>query len=105
MITVTPLHPHVGAEVKGVDLRASLPPETVRAIVEAFDRHAVLVFPGQAITNDQQIAFTRNFGPLETASDFAGNGRRIAEPEVVDISNLDKHGNMLSSDDRLRFFN
>lgn len=105
MITVTPLHPHVGAEVKGVDLRTPLPPETVRAIVEAFDRHAVLVFPGQAITNEQQVAFTRNFGPLETASDFAGNGRRIAEPEVVDISNLDKHGNMLSSDDRLRFFN
>jgi alpha-ketoglutarate-dependent 2,4-dichlorophenoxyacetate dioxygenase len=105
MITVTPLHPHVGAEVRGVDLRAPVPAEVVGVITEAFNTHAVLVFPSQAITNEQQIAFTRNFGPLETASDFAGAGRRIAEPEVVDISNLDKHGDMLSGDDRLRFFN
>ncbi len=105
MITVTPLHLHIGGEVRGVDLRIPVPAADIQAIVDAFNKHAVLVFPGQAITNEQQIAFTRNFGPLETASDFAGSGRRIAEPEVVDISNLDKHGNMLSQDDRLRFFN
>ena len=105
MIKVTPLHPHVGAEVKGVDLTRPVGGDVLSAIIEAFNRHAVLVFPGQAISNEHQIAFTRNFGPLETASDFAGNGRRIAEPQVVDISNLDKHGHLLTTDDRLRFFN
>jgi alpha-ketoglutarate-dependent 2,4-dichlorophenoxyacetate dioxygenase len=105
MISVTLLHPHIGAEIRGVDLTRPLAADELGAITDAFNRHAVLVFPGQGISNEQQIAFTRNFGPLETASDFAGSGRRIAQPEVVDISNLDRHGNMLTADDRLRFFN
>ena len=31
------------------------------------DRYAVLVFHDQNITDEQQIAFTRNFGEIENA--------------------------------------
>ena len=47
MIKVTPLHPHVGAEVKGVDLTRPVGGDDLSAIIEAFNRHAVLVFPAR----------------------------------------------------------
>jgi len=35
-------------------------------ILEAFDEYSVLVFHDQAFDDDTQMAFSRNFGPLET---------------------------------------
>ena len=67
VVRVRPLHPHLGAEITGVDLREPVAPEDFAAIEAAFNRHAVLVFPGQPLTDEQQIVFSRRFGPLETS--------------------------------------
>jgi len=89
-ITVTPLHPHIGAEIHGVDLARPVPPDDLAAIDAAFARHAVLVFPGQKLSDEQQIAFSRHFGPLEMSPDYAGSKKtRLARREISDISNLD----------------
>ena len=58
----------IGAEVRGVDLRFPPDAATIEAIEVALEHHGVLVFRGQDITPDQQIAFTRPFGLLESAS-------------------------------------
>ena len=47
-LTVTPLHPALGAEIRGVDFTARVPTETVARIVDAWSQYLVLVFPDQA---------------------------------------------------------
>jgi alpha-ketoglutarate-dependent 2,4-dichlorophenoxyacetate dioxygenase len=105
-IRVRPLHPHIGAEVTGVDLARTLAPDAVAAIEAAFNRHAVLVFPGQPLSDEQQIDFSRLFGPLETSPEYAGSKKsRLDRPEIADISNLDPDGKVMSAEDKRLLFN
>ncbi len=105
-ISVKPLHPHIGAEIDGVDLRQPVPPETFAEIEAAFNQHAMLVFPGQMLIDEQQVAFSRLFGPLETSPDFAGSKKtRIRHRAVEDVSNLDPEGRVMSADDSRLLFN
>ncbi len=103
-ITVEPLHPLFVAQVTGVDLRAPVPAAVFAEIAAAFSAHAVLVFPDQPITNQEQISFTQLFGPIETAPNYAGDKLRLPQ-EFTDISNLDKDGNILDPKDRLNRYN
>ncbi|OJF14374.1 hypothetical protein BG844_10100 [Couchioplanes caeruleus subsp. caeruleus] len=64
----------------------------------------MLVFPGQPLTDDQQLAFTERFGPLETAPNYAGKALRLRN-EFTDISNLDHEGRILDPKDRLNQYN
>ena len=105
-IRVEPLHPHVGAEITGIDLRRPVPPETFAEVEAALNKHAVLIFPAQPITNQQQIVFSRLFGPLETSPDYAGSQKtRLRHREIADISNLDFEGRVMSGDDKRLLFN
>ncbi len=105
-IRVTPLHPHLGAEVTGIDLARPLAADEFAEIERAFNRHAVLVFPGQPLTDDQQIAFSRLFGPLETSPEYAGSKKsRLGRPEIADISNLDPDGRVMTAADQRLLFN
>ena len=102
----TALHPLFAAEVGGIDLRRPLDPATAREIEEAMDRHAVLVFRGQDIDDDQQMAFARALGPIEqTRATVDADKQRLKHREMNDISNLDENGRILSADDRRRMFN
>ncbi len=103
-IDVTPLHPYLGAEVRGVDLTRPVVPEVFAQIEAAFNRHGILVFPDQPLTDEQQLAFSRLFGPLEVNPNYAGATMRL-RPEVADISNLDAEGQVLARDDRRNLFN
>jgi len=105
-ITVTPLHPHIGAEIRGVDLGRPVPLDVFATIDAAFNRHAVLVFPRQPLGDEQQIAFSRLFGPLETSPEYAGSKKsRLPHREIADISNLDPDGRVMSAEDKRLLFN
>jgi alpha-ketoglutarate-dependent 2,4-dichlorophenoxyacetate dioxygenase len=105
-LTLTPLHPLFMAKVEGVDLRQPLAPAVVAAIEGAMDRHAVLLFPGQDLDDDQQIAFGLNFGPMEEEPAAVDTHKqRLKHARMNDISNLDEHGRLLAADDRRRMFN
>ncbi|HTZ76950.1 MAG TPA: TauD/TfdA family dioxygenase [Stellaceae bacterium] len=89
----------------GIDLREPVTPEAVAAIVAGMDKFAVLVFPGQQIDDEQQLAFSRNFGPLETAnSDIRRDEDRRLDPRIADISNLGQGNAIMSREDRRRLF-
>jgi alpha-ketoglutarate-dependent 2,4-dichlorophenoxyacetate dioxygenase len=103
-IEVTPLHPTLGAEVRRVDLTRPVLPEVFGGIEAAFNRHGILVFPDQPLTDKQQLAFSRLFGPLEVNPNYAGAKMRL-RPDVADISNLDPEGRVLARDDRRNLFN
>src|SRR5437764_2265212 len=91
-VEIRQLHPVFVGEVSGIDLRAPLSPEEVRAIEAGMDRYAVLVAHDQHITDDQQIAFTRNFGEIENSA--GGNVTRPDQtrlnPLMHDVSNLNE---------------
>ncbi len=67
----------------------------------------MLVFHGQDLTDEQQLAFTLNFGELERYQ-TAGHVRKREDhrlgPDIADFSNLDKHGKIMSPEDRVWFF-
>jgi alpha-ketoglutarate-dependent 2,4-dichlorophenoxyacetate dioxygenase len=84
-VTYTRLTEMFGAEVHGVDIAAGVSAADFADIVRLFNDFSVLVFHQQDITDEQQIAFSRRFGPLEkTVLTNAGAGSEIAL-----ISNVD----------------
>jgi alpha-ketoglutarate-dependent 2,4-dichlorophenoxyacetate dioxygenase len=106
-LNIRPITPDFAAEVSGIDLRAPLSRDEVTAIEAGMDRYAVLVFRDQPLTDDQQMAFTLNFGSLEHARGgniTAANEYRLQDG-MVDVSNLDQAGQPLGRDDRRRMFN
>ena len=106
-LSIRQIHPVLAGEVSGVDLTKPLSKAEVAAIEAGMDRYAVLVFRGQDITDDQQMAFTVNFGAIENAQ--GGNITKAHEfrlkQGMVDVSNLDRDGKPLQRDDRRRMFN
>jgi alpha-ketoglutarate-dependent 2,4-dichlorophenoxyacetate dioxygenase len=102
-ITVNPLHPHIGAEVSGVDVAAPLDDETLAALWRAIDQHSVLVLKQQSITDAQLKSFALRFGELEVPrSSMQGGRRRLNIQEIGDISNLDEDSNIRGREDRRR---
>ena len=106
-VTIRQIHPVFVGEVAGVVCRRPLSAEDVAAIEAGMDEYAVLVFRDQNITDEEQIAFTRHFGELESYR-TAGHIRKREDqrlgPGIADFSNLDKHGNIMSDRDRVWFF-
>jgi len=78
-----------GVAITGIDLAEPLPPEPKERILAAFRDHHVVVFPGQALTREQQYDFARNFGEIEPSGQPGSKRRDVAHV----ISNLDKDGN------------
>lgn len=104
-LTITPLGADFAAAITGTDLTEPVPPAIFREIEAAFYHYAVLHFPNQVLSDDQQMAFSNRFGPLETTPTYSGEKRRIERREIVDISNLNPEGRVMSSDDPRLTFN
>ena len=87
-LTLKPLSPFA-AMASGIDISQALSPQAVRAIEAAMDEHAVLVFRGQPLSQDQQIAFAKSFGPLDLGLRKVKTGpHRFDHEELADISNV-----------------
>lgn len=95
-LSIKPLHPVFVAEVTGVDLTAPLSPEEKRAIWAAFNEHQILVFRDQALDDEAQMRFSRNFGELERMEAHAANDYKPGHIAVM--TNLDANGNKLPLD-------
>jgi alpha-ketoglutarate-dependent 2,4-dichlorophenoxyacetate dioxygenase len=78
MLTITPLHPLFAARIGGLDLTQDLDDATFATVREAFALYSVLVFPGQRITDGQQVRFSERFGQLEeTRAGANGAGSKL----------------------------
>ena len=84
-ITVTKLHPVIGAEIGGVDLSRELDDDTLERIRQAWYDRAVLVFRDQDISEDDQLRFAAHFGPIATRVIPPAGANR---PKAPDWSNL-----------------
>ena len=97
--------PFFAGRVSGCDVSRPLYRADIAAIHAGMDRFGVLVFPNQRLDDDEQVAFSRSLGPLEQATgDIAAPEERRLGMDLNDISNLDKHGELLARDDRRRLF-
>jgi len=106
-IAIRQLQKHFVGEVSGLDLRLPLTADQAREIEAAMDKYAVLVFHGQDITDEQQLAFALNFGEREQP-----RGGTVTKKEdyrlstgLNDVSNLGKDGKPLPRDHRTHLFN
>ncbi len=102
-IEVVPFEAGCGAEIRGVDIREKLSPQDRDAIRTAWLDHLVLRFRDQTLTDEQHMAFTRQFGELEfnpavliakrygVETQTSGR-RRAVPPEISVISNILEDG-------------
>jgi len=103
-ILVAPVRGDFVARVSGLDLSRPLDDGAFGQVRDAFHHYAVLVCPEQRMSDDQQIAFSERFGPLEV-SIRKGRPRRIANPHVSDISNVDERDRVFDPDDERAIYN
>ncbi len=93
MLALKPLQGQFAAEASGVDIGKPLAAGVAQAIESAMDRFAVLVWRDQPLSEEQQIAFARNFGPLDLGLKKARkNPDRHRNEEIIDISNVSPDG-------------
>lgn len=98
-ITVTPRHPALGAEVHGIDMRKPMDAATIRAVRDAWTKHLVLVFPGQPITDQEHVAFTRHFGEPEIFHQTSLHLRSDDVKEIFLVSNVDAQNRIVMPSD------
>ncbi len=96
-VTAIPLTPVFAARIEGVDVRHPLDDATWAAIRAAFEEHSVLVFRGQPLDDECQIAFSQRFGALEiTRSINPAAGTPFARQSNLDMAT----GAIIAPDDR-----
>lgn len=94
-IVVNKLAYALGAAVTGLDLRQPLDADTIAAVRQAWLEHLVLVFPGQDVTPEQQIRFSRYLGQVE---EYPLHHYRLAgHPEIFHLTNVGEDGQVGSA--------
>jgi taurine dioxygenase len=94
-LQVVPLTRHIGAEIRGIDLRGDLDPGVVKAIREAWLDHLVLVFRGQKFDQEGLVRATGYFGkigPLSRPGKYFPKGYANLLPNIMLISNIRENG-------------
>ncbi len=92
---VVPLTKHIGAELRGIDLRQKPDDETIRAIYQAWLDHLVIVFPGQLLSQADLIRVTGYFGEigeLHRPPKYRPPGFDKILPGIMMISNIRENG-------------
>ena len=92
---LTPLGPYIGARVDDIDLAAPIGDEAAAVLEKALIEYLVLVFPGQSLTEDDQIRFAATFG--EVSRHLRPEAERnenspAANPAVMMVTNERKDG-------------
>jgi len=102
-IAVFPMTASFAAEIGDVDLSRPLPPAEVASIKQAFWDYAVLIFPGQELSEEQHVNFSRYFGPLETSIAALNPDAKLRlRTDLADISNLDAQSEIWGEKSRVR---
>ncbi|MCY3885732.1 MAG: TauD/TfdA family dioxygenase [Gammaproteobacteria bacterium] len=97
-MNIEPASPRFGAFVRNVCL-TQLTETDFQKILSWWHQFAVLVFPSQHLSSEEQVDFTKRFGRLE-------RGLRKSQPPAAGmISNIDRQGNLLPPSNIGRKFN
>jgi alpha-ketoglutarate-dependent 2,4-dichlorophenoxyacetate dioxygenase len=99
---IVPLGPGFAAELRGVTLAEIAADDAAYKLARAaLEEHSIIVFRGQDVTDEAQLAYSRRFGPLEiTKVGSLGVGTNL-----VILSTIDENGNVVPADHRLALRN
>ena len=99
---IIPLRPGFAAELRGVSLAEIAANDAAyQKTRAAFEEHSVLVFRGEDVTDEAQLAFSRRFGPLEVTK----VGSQGVGTNLVILSTIDESGKVVPADHRLALRN
>ena len=91
-IRIQPTGETIGADVIGLDMAAPLDEAARQLLRQAWMQHLVLRFRGQSATDEQLMAFSRTFGPLDRVPVGTSNDRDGIGDYVTVISNVVENG-------------
>lgn len=98
-LKIDPVTKDFVADASGIDLRAVIDAETADQIEAAMNRYAVLVWRDQPMDDDQHMAFTNWFGPLDMGLlNIAKKPNRFKHTGFVDIANVGIDGKIMDRD-------
>jgi len=97
-LTIHPLHPHTGAEIRGADVSQPQSAEALAIMRQAWLDHCVLLWRDQTLDKDQQKNFVSYWGEVGSRANRlpAKNPRKLEGPDYYDeamlISNIRQDG-------------
>lgn len=112
-LTITPIGQDFAGEVTGLSCPDPLTPDQVAAIEAGMDRFGTLVYRGQHLSSEEQMAFTLHFGEIEGKGRGRSSGHihfrtdeqaRKLGAGMGDFSNIDGKGKPLPADSRAHMF-
>lgn len=98
-LTFEPVTGDFTAVASGISLKDGIGAETAAEIEAAMDRFAVLVWRDQPLDDDQHMAFTKWFGPLDMGLlTVTKKPNRFKHEGFIDIANVDAKGEVMARD-------
>ena len=99
MVTVTPLDAPLGGRITEIDLGQPLTGDEYAVIHRAWLDHQMLVFPGQKISEEDQIRFTTHWGEMPVRTRYADRREadRRSHESIMLISNIRENGEPIGS--------
>jgi alpha-ketoglutarate-dependent taurine dioxygenase len=97
---VARLSRHIGAEIRGLDLRDAADADTIRRLRQAWLDHSVLLFRGQALEQEDLLRVTEYFGrvgALGRPPKFFPKGYSRLLPNIMMISNIRENGETIGA--------
>ena len=94
-LQVVPLTKHIGAEIRGIDLREKPDDDTIKAIYQAWLDHLVIIFPDQKLEQEDLLRATSFFGEnggLSRPAKDHPKGFASLLPGIMLISNIRENG-------------
>ena len=90
---VIPSGAALGADIVGLDLTQEIDSAVFDRVIDAWDKHLVLRFRNQNLTEDQFVRFSRYFGDLDKAPTRPVNGSyHPTREEIAVVSNIVQGG-------------
>lgn len=94
-LEIIPLSKHIGAEIRGIDLREKPDDATRKAIYQAWLDHLVIVFRGQTLTQEDLVRVTGYYGdigPVHRPAKYFPKGFDKILPNILLITNIRENG-------------
>ena len=99
---IAPFDGPVGAAISAVDLSKELDEPSHETLVDAWNRHSVLVFRDQHLTPEHLLRFSRRFGELEVH--VLDQYLHPDHPEILVVSNIVENGRHVGIYDAGRYW-